>query len=311
MLDYDETRYLTDDRYSEMVRAKRLQELTQELKSGNLSWDVLQDYISEINREIKSDILDIVKTRIESGDPRYIEGALEVLLPLITDGDEDIRGNSRRIVHNVVGPQAQLTADVLLGPKEDPTDPLSTIALVSMARMVDSKTGRENHSLRIAEIASRIAEKLEDPELDPLIVHRVALAHDIGFLELDDSIIKKAGKLTARQFSTIKTHTERSIRLFQYAELPKIFIDGMKYHHERLDGSGYPEGLAGDDIPKVAKLLAVADVFEAITSKRSHRRARSLSTALKMLEELAGKSFDSDFVQAVREIFMDEKDSRS
>jgi energy-coupling factor transport system substrate-specific component len=180
-----------------------------------------------------------------------------------------------------------------------------------MAKMIDSKTGRENHSLKVAELASRIAAKLEDPELNPTAVHEVGLAHDIGYLEIADSIIKKPGKLSDRQFATIRTHSERGIRLLQYIELPKIISDGIRYHHERLDGKGYPEGLRGDEIPRVAKLLAVADVFEALTSLRPYRRAQPVKSALKTLQKLAGKSLDSEIVGIVVELFMEQKDGYS
>jgi putative nucleotidyltransferase with HDIG domain len=175
-----------------------------------------------------------------------------------------------------------------------------------MATMADTKTGRINHSTRVAEIASKIAQKLNIQNLDPSVTMRVGLAHDIGYLEIEDTILKKEGELTERQFAIIKTHPERGLKLLQHIDLPQIFSDGIEYHHERLDGSGYPKGLTGDEIPIIAKVLAVADFFDAVTSARPHRPALTVDSAFDMMRKLTGKIFDRKIFEALISLYENE-----
>ena len=310
MLDYDETKYITDERYSDMVRAKRLRELEQEIQKGNRSWDTIQGYLSELNHEVKSEILSIVEKKIKSGDASGLNNAVEILLPFITDGDKDIGQKSKRLVRRIAVGASEEAGLGFLEPEEgeDPMDPLSIASLLNMATMADTKTGRLNHSIRVAEVASKITEKLKDPEIDPLTVKKVGLAHDIGYLEISDAILKKEGELTERQFAIIKTHPERGLKLFQHVDLPQIFTDGIRSHHERLDGSGYPDGLKTEAIPRIAKVLAVADFFDAVTSARPHRPALTIESAFDMMEKLAGKIFERELYEILLSLYKEETD---
>ena len=308
MLDYDETKYITDEHYSDMVKANRLKELDKEIREGNRSWETIQGYLTELNQEVKSEILSIVEKKIKAGDSTGLDSALEILLPFITDGDKDIGAKSKRLVRRIAGMESGAEGFIGLEEEEDPADPLSTSSLLNMATMADTKTGRINHSIRVAEIASKIAEKLSIENLDPSVTMRVGLAHDIGYLEIEDTILKKEGKLTESQFAIIKTHPERSLKLFQHVELPKIFSDGILYHHERLDGSGYPNGLTGEEIPIIAKVLAVADFFDAVTSVRPHRPALTIDSAFKMMGKLAGKIFDREIFEILISLYENRTD---
>jgi putative nucleotidyltransferase with HDIG domain len=169
--------------------------------------------------------------------------------------------------------------------------------------MSDAKTGRLDHSVRVADIACRIAAVLKDPDLNPEEVRRVGLAHDIGYLELDDHLLRKEGKLTERQFNIIKTHAECGLHLLQHVDLPEIFVHGIKHHHERLDGTGYPEGLKGRAIPKIARLLALADFFDAITSARPHRPAMTVGSGLKMMENMTNEVFDQEIYSILKGLY--------
>lgn len=295
----DESKYITDDRYSDMVQAKQLGHLYGELKEGNLSWETLQGYISELNHEMKSSILSIVEEKLKSGDVSSNRNAMDILLPFLTDGESDINTASQHLLTDIV----RGTTPAL--PEESTEDPLGYNALLQFAHMVDEKTGRLNHSIHVAVIAEKMASALNDPELDPDTVKSVGLVHDIGYLELDDRLLRKEGKLTERQFNIIKTHTDCGLHLLKHVDLPKIFVDGIMYHHERLDGSGYPKGLQSDRIPKIARLLGVADFFDAVTSLRPHRPARNIDSGIKMIEELAGDVFDPHMFKLLAEIYRD------
>jgi putative nucleotidyltransferase with HDIG domain len=308
MLEYDDTKYLTDEHYSDMVRVKRLKELEQEIQKGDRSWESVQGYISELNHEVKSEILSIVENKIKSGGTVGLDNAMEILLPFITDGDKDIGAKSKRLVRRIAGDAGEGQTGFEMGEDDDPSDPLSTASLLNMATMADTKTGRFDHSKRVAEVASLIAEAIKDVTLDPSVVRRVALAHDIGYLEIADTILKTEGELTERQFAIIKTHPERGLKLLQHVNLPDVFSNGIRYHHERLDGSGYPDGLTDREIPKIAKVLAVADFFDAVTSARPHRPALTVESAFKMMEKLAGKIFDRELYEILVSIYKQEVD---
>jgi putative nucleotidyltransferase with HDIG domain len=190
----------------------------------------------------------------------------------------------------------------LEGPEET-VGALSYSALLQFARMSDAKTGRLDHSVRVADIAYRIAAVLNEPDLNPEEVRRVGLAHDIGYLELDDHLLRKEGKLTERQFNIVKTHADCGLHLLQHVDLPEIFVHGIKHHHERLDGTGYPEGLKGGGIPKIARLLALADFFDAITSARPHRPAMTVGSGLKMMETMTNVVFDPEIYSILKGLY--------
>lgn len=301
----DESKHLTDDRYSDMVQAKQLGHLYGELQEGNLSWETLQGYIGELNRETKSTILNIVEEKLKSGEMSGDRNVIDILIPFMTDGEADISTRSRRLLTGIAGDA------ISAPPEEEAEDALSYSTLLQFAHMADAKTGRIDHSVRVAEIAEKMSAALNDPDLDPDTVKRVGLAHDIGYLELDDSLLRKEGKLTERQFNVIKTHAECGLHLLQHVDLPKIFSDGIKYHHERLDGSGYPKGLQKDGIPKIARLLAVADFFDAVTSARPHRPALTVGSGIRMLEQLAGDIFDLNMFKILVEIYREQMDDEA
>jgi putative nucleotidyltransferase with HDIG domain len=304
--DFDETKYITDEHYSGLVKAKRLSSLYLELKQGNLDWDSLQSYISELNYELKTEVLNLVEKIIKSGEIQGTENAMKILLPFITDSEENVRVRSKAILSGI-------TRDSLYTPEDenveacDSTDALSLSNLRNLAHMVDTKTGREDHSIHVAEIASRIAEEINQPDLDPLLVMKIGLAHDIGFLEIDDKILRKEGSIREKQFEIIKSHPEKGIRFFSYTDLPKIVKEGILYHHERLDGSGYPYGLKGDKIPPIARIIAVADIFDAATSPRPYKKSLSPELCLQMMETITGSMIDKEIYNVLSAIYEKEK----
>jgi putative nucleotidyltransferase with HDIG domain len=308
LLDYaegiDESKYITDDRYSDMVQAKQLGHLYGELRNGNLSWNTLQGYISELNHEMKSSILHIVEEKLRSGDVEHSRNAVDILLPFLTDGEGDISSTSQRLFTEIAGNSLQVTG------REETDDPMSYNALLQFAHMVDAKTGRLNHSIHVSVLAEKMAAILNDPELEPDSVKLVGLVHDIGYLELDDGLLRKEGKLTERQFNIIKTHTECGLHLLKHVDLPQIFLDGIRFHHERLDGSGYPKGLQKGRIPKIARLLGVADFFDAVTSLRPYRPAHNVDEGIRMVEELSGKALDPEMIRLLEEIYRDKMDDK-
>jgi len=187
-----------------------------------------------------------------------------------------------------------------------------SIAMVrSLVSAVDQKDEYTcGHSLRVAYFATTLGQCVGLGEVDLQMLQWAGLLHDVGKIGIRDNVLKKEGKLTAEEFSHIKEHPLRSHKVVQ--EVPQLSqaLDGILYHHERYDGSGYPAGLKGEQIPLQARVLQIADVFDALTSNRSYRRAYDWRRALEILQEEAGKTVDPQlqktFDALIREMLKDD-----
>ena len=124
-----------------------------------------------------------------------------------------------------------------------------------------------------------------------------ALLHDVGKIGIRDDVLKKTGKLTKEEFDHIKEHPVRSYQVVEGIPHLAGALDGVLYHHERIDGTGYPEGLVGDEIPLQARIIQIADIFDALTSNRSYRSAYGWSQALGILREGSGTTSDPHLVK--------------
>lgn len=156
----------------------------------------------------------------------------------------------------------------------------------------------EGHSRRVTQLAFRLGKKLglSRPELEAL--YRGGLLHDIGKIAVPDSILLKQGKLTAAETKLIQQHPLHAKNFMEKIEFLKPAMDVPYAHHEKWDGSGYPHGLKGEAIPLLARVFAVADVWDAITTDRPYRKAMSFSEALDVMHEGKGKHFDPKIVDA-------------
>jgi len=168
----------------------------------------------------------------------------------------------------------------------------------SMSHEVDRKDPyTKGHSDRVAALGLLLGKQLELPVGTLKTLVAAALLHDIGKIKIDDEVLKKAGKLTPQEFDDIKRHPALGVGLLRGKEFPWDIRPLILHHHEKLDGSGYPLGLKGDDIPTGAKILCIADVFDALTSDRVYRPAYDPETALKMMEAESGSAYDPAFLK--------------
>ena len=124
--------------------------------------------------------------------------------------------------------------------------------------------------------------------------------HDIGKIAVDDAILRKPGKLTSEEYEMMKAHTTEGARIISQIvestdneQFKQIAVNMAHYHHERFDGSGYPEKLKGDEIPLEARIMAIADVYDAVVSKRVYKEKMSFADACKIIIEGSGSQFDS------------------
>ena len=169
-------------------------------------------------------------------------------------------------------------------------------AFNQMLDLKDINTGV--HSTRLAEWALRVARKMDMPEERLYQVEVAALLHDIGKIGVPDAILKKPGPLTPEERALINRHPEYSwsiLRLFPGLEEASLYA---LHHHESVDGTGYPAGLKGNDIPMVSRIISVIDAFDAMVSNRCYRQGLPHSEAIARLLRSSGTQFDADILQA-------------
>ncbi len=153
------------------------------------------------------------------------------------------------------------------------------------------------HSDRVSEYSVLIGEQMELDQ-DTLHILKIGgLFHDIGKIGIPDSILLKETKLDDNEYSQIKNHPTIGAHILGDAEIFKDIIPIVKHHHERFDGKGYPSQLAGQNIPLIARIAAVADTFDAMTSKRSYRNALPIETVRAEIERCSGTQFDPDIAK--------------
>lgn len=155
------------------------------------------------------------------------------------------------------------------------------------------------HSERVSAISVAIAHRMNLAEEELDILRLGALLHDIGKIGISDHVLRKPGPLTAEEFEAIKEHPVTGARILRSVPFLLRHLPIVELHHERPDGKGYPYGLHGDEIPTLARIVHVADAFDAITSARAYRPGRSPADALQELWRHAGSQFDAEVVQAL------------
>ncbi len=169
--------------------------------------------------------------------------------------------------------------------------------VVAIARTVDAKDKRTNeHSRRVAMYSKQIAEEYGLDRKQCQDIEWAAQMHDIGKIAIPDRILNKDSRLTDEEYAIMKSHTTRGAEILQDFTLLDNVIDGAKYHHERYDGRGYPNGLKGEEIPLYARIIGVADAFDAMTANRVYRKQMDFSYVLGELERGRGSQFDPQFV---------------
>lgn len=213
-----------------------------------------------------------------------------VVLALRAITVERVRGRSMRAILEAAL-DLQVRADMEL-------DRVAEIAALAAAIEAKDRDTR-GHTARVAELTVLIATELGMPSPALRYLARAGLLHDIGKLQIPDEILTKPGPLTDDEWKVMKMHPEMGVsilnRLGKFEEEAKVVL----YHHEREDGSGYPEGLAGADIPLSARILAVADTYDVVVSDRPYRKARSREEAIRIMLEERGHHLYGPAVDAL------------
>ncbi|MCR5203118.1 MAG: HD domain-containing protein [Lachnospiraceae bacterium] len=180
--------------------------------------------------------------------------------------------------------------------------------ILAIAKTVDAKDPRTSkHSQRVSEYSALIASKYGFTKKQVENIRRAALLHDIGKIGIPDSILNKPARLTDEEYAIMKTHPTRGAEILKDFTLIENVVEGAKYHHERYDGKGYPEGLKGEEIPLYGRIIAIADAFDAMTANRVYRKKQDFGYVMSELHNGRGTQFDPDLLDLFLQI-IDEGD---
>jgi HD-GYP domain-containing protein (c-di-GMP phosphodiesterase class II) len=207
---------------------------------------------------------------------------------------------------------AQLFKDLAL--ELDKKKRLFIHTTVALAAAIDAKDHyTHGHTSRVTglslEIAKKLAEKNKTAFNEKFLenLHIASLLHDIGKIGVPESILNKVGPLNESEMKKIQEHPQLGLTILQPIKELEDSILGVKYHHEKYDGSGYPEGLSGAQIPLIASIISVADSFDAMTTDRPYRKAFSKEEAVKEIKRQSGKQFDPQIASALVELYHEKK----
>jgi putative nucleotidyltransferase with HDIG domain len=178
-------------------------------------------------------------------------------------------------------------------------------AMAQMLALRDNET--EEHARRVVKLSVKMARSLD---MDESLVHRIklgALLHDIGKVGVPDAILLKNGDLTPDERQIMSQHPIIGKRILQPLGLPPTVLSVVQHHHERWDGTGYPDRLSGQRIPLPARIFALVDVWDALTSDRPYRKAWDKEKTIAYLQEQSGRHFDPDLVEKFLTIIREEE----
>lgn len=223
------------------------------------------------------------------------------LLRLTEEQNEKLKELNRYLETKVL----QRTREILQKDQEIYTIFFSAVR--TLAEAVEAKDVYvRGHSAKVSRYSMLIAQKLR---LDKKKVEEIRIAgllHDIGKIGVSDRILRKRGKLTPEEFDIIKTHPEIGVKILEPMSLPWKIIPIIYQHHERYDGKGYPEGKEGENINLGARIMQIADAYDAITSDRPYRKASPRTKAITEIKKYSGTQFDPNIVKAFTELLEQE-----
>lgn len=172
----------------------------------------------------------------------------------------------------------------------------------ALAAAIDGKDPyTRGHSERVSRVSVAIAQRLDLPDDECEKIRVSALLHDVGKIGIDDSILKKPAALTDEEYEIMKQHPQKGYKILSQIPAIKDFLPGMYMHHEMIDGQGYPQGLRGDEIPLMGRIVAVADTFDAMTTDRPYQQAMKFEDAVARIQSFVGTRYDARVVAAFTE----------
>jgi len=302
-----------EDMYKDLIKLDRLNKMHAQMKSGELSWQTIREYISELEKDLRIEILNIVEIKIMNGDIINYTHVLPVLFPFLTDSDDYLKEKANYLIKHsitnqggsigeekITDPNRLVTAEV----KEEITSdsPLDLKNLMKSVEALQSVFGKRDKSIDTAKFARGIAMTLNMAKGDVELLYKTALIHDVGYLYMDheklQTILYKTD-ITDEDFNFIKEHVDKGLEYFGDFDIPLEMKEGILYHHERNDGSGYPKGMKKEEIHSFAKIIGIAETFVALTTERPHKSKLSPESAMAIIHDGARKKFDTEYINAL------------
>jgi putative nucleotidyltransferase with HDIG domain len=203
----------------------------------------------------------------------------------------------------VLGILTTIIVDMRLKPMQVESEADKSIILQTMqtfSNFIDTKDpNTKGHSTRVAYYSKELAKKLKLPARDVELIYYIALMHDIGKIYIPDEILNKPGRLTPDERAIIETHAAKGAEILKDFTAIAGIADGARYHHEHYDGTGYPMGLAGEQIPYLARIICVADSYDAMSSDRCYRPRLKKDEIIEELKKNSGTQFDPEVVECM------------
>ena len=217
-----------------------------------------------------------------------------------------------RVKHTLELDHLQRNLSDAVARKTKENERLSLRVVQTLAEAIDAKDKYTNgHSTRVAEYAREIGRRHGYTTKQQEDIYMMGLLHDVGKIGIPDSVINKPGELTEAEYETTKTHTRVGARILRkIEEMPKL-VEGARWHHERYDGTGYPDGLIGESIPEEARIIAVADAYDAMSSRRSYRDILPQEKVKKEITSNRGTQFDPEFADIMLAMIEEDPDYRN
>ncbi|HNY22484.1 MAG TPA: HD domain-containing phosphohydrolase [Treponemataceae bacterium] len=285
----------------DLLKADHLNRLSEEVKNGTLSWETVRKYVTEMETDLKASILKIVEVKLEEGDLVANEAVLPILFPFLTDYDSFIREKAETLARVALLPEKGAARDVF---DDEPGSPFEVKNLMVIPKQLKAVLKGNDQTLVTAKLARGIAKHMGLSVNDCQDIYKAALAHDAGYLVLDQdrlqSILAK-NEISDDEFAFIQGHTTKAPQYFGDVEIPESIREAMYYHHERNDGSGYPEGLKKDEIPTFAKIIGLAETFAALIANRPYREKVDYAQALAIIRDSRSK-FDREIIEALTKV---------
>ena len=187
-------------------------------------------------------------------------------------------------------------------------DRMNTNIIRALAYTIDAKDRyTSGHSQRVADYSLAIAKRMGKSEEEQKVIYYAGLLHDVGKIRVSEEVINKPGKLTVEEYDQIRIHPISGYHILKDIHEDVKIAYGAKYHHERYDGNGYPNGLEGENIPEIARIIGVADAYDAMASNRSYRNALPQEVVRSEIEKGRGKQFDEKIANIMLQMIDEDK----
>ncbi len=300
--------------YNELIKMQNIKDILNKIKCGEIDWAGIKRSISEMDRELRIEVLNLVENKLDRERQPLTIGQADLLMCLMLDGDEYLRKRVNLFLTNQVTRGSIAGQFALPYKTEDykgvPQIPynqksdLLEMSIVSdlnivipLSKIIDRKVFKDNHSQKVGVDCFYMAGLLGLDPTESNIYYITGLLHDIGFLDIPSEIFNKRGSLEKDEFEIIKTHPQKGLDLLDFTEIPEQIHDGILFHHEKWSGGGYPENLKGKEIPLVAQVVSLFDIYEALILPRPQRPPFSSAEAVKVIKKGFKKLFNPDLME--------------